>query len=314
MNKKKLAIYFSDPEPMGDPFNSSYPYWEIYQGIIRDVEKHGIDVYVVRGVGAYLGNGTFSHGWQIRNETLVSVDEPVTVDLIFHRGSQATIPATYDCPIINHPDLERLIGDKIKVAELFPELSPKTRAINSYQEFVETIKEWGFDPEEKIVLKKNFLYGGQGVYIRPVKDMPESLYESWDNILMQEFVDSSVGIPGIVEGLHDIRITTINGEPIYTFVRVPAQGSLLANVAQGGTEIPLTLDKLPQDLLDKVAIINKKLAQYRPSILAADFFNSKDGFKLIELNARPGVSNPKLSVQDKNFNDKIVEMLVKALS
>ncbi len=309
---KKLAIYFSDSEPMGYPFNTTYPYWEIYQGIVRDIEKHGIEVYIVRG-DSYLGKGIFSHGWQVRDGQMVPDDKNIKVDLIFNRDDKNTIPAIYDCPIINYPDLDRICVDKVETAELFPEFSPKTKAVNSYQEFLDTLLEWGFGSEEKIVLKKNFLSSGRGIYIRPLKDINELLYDNWENILVQEFIDSSVGISGIIEGLHDIRVTTINGEPMYTFIRVPAEGSYLANVAQGGTEIPLSLDKLPASLLIMVKQINKKLEQYRPSIFASDFVNSKDGFKLVELNSRPGVCNPKLSPQDKNFNDKIVEMLVVCL-
>ncbi len=310
---KKLAIYFSDSEAMGYPFNTTYPYWEIYQGIVRDIEKHGIEVYIVRG-NSYLGKGIFAHGWQIRYGQMVLVNENIKVDLIFNRDDKNTIPAIYDCPIINDPDLDSVCVDKVETAELFPEFSPKTKAINSYQEFLNTIHDWGINPEEKIVLKKNFLSSGRGIYILPFKDVSESLYKNWRDVLVQEFIDSSVGIAGIVEGLHDIRVTTINGEPLYTFIRVPAKGSYLANVEQGGTEISLSLDKLPDSLLAMVEQINKKLEQYRPSIFASDFVNCKDGFKLVELNSRPGVCNPKLSPQDKNFNDKIVEMLVVCLS
>ncbi len=310
---KKLAIYFSDPEPMGYPFNSTYPYWEIYQGIIRDIELHGIEVYIVRGA-SYLGKGVFSHGWQVRDGKMDPVDQHITVDLIFNRDDKNTIPAIYDCPIINHPELDEICVDKIKTAQMFPELSPKTKAINSYQEFIEIISEWGFNAEEKIVLKKNFLSSGRGIFILPIKEVGESLYDNWQDVLIQEFIDNSVGISGIIDGLHDVRVTTINGEPLYTFIRVPAQGSFLANIAQGGTEIPLNLDKLPASLLAIVAQINKKFNQYRPSIFASDFVNSKDGFKLLELNSRPGVCLPSLSQQDKQFNGKIVEMLVKVLS
>ncbi len=310
---KKLAIYFSDPEPMGYPFNSTYPYWEIYQGIIKDIEAHGIGVYIVRG-SSYLGKGVFSHGWQVDSGEMKPVNEQIVVDLIFNRDDKNTIPAIYDCPIVNHPDLDQICVDKVKTAELFPELSPKTRAINSYEEYLDTIASWGFKSEDKIVLKKNFLSSGRGIFILPVNNVTPELYENWSDILIQEFVDSSVGIPGIVAGLHDIRVTTINGDPVYTFIRTPAPGSFLANVAQGGTEIPLTLNNLPKKLLDLVYKINQKLSQYQPSVIAADFMNSKDGFKLVELNSRPGVCLPSLSAQDKKFNDKIVEMLVDTLS
>lgn len=313
MRKKKLAIYFSDPEPMGDPFNSTYPYWEIYQEIIRDIEKHGIEVYIVRGAAAYLGKGVFLNGWQINNGALVFIDKSITVDLIFHKGNYSTIPGSYDCPMINHPDMERFCRDKVKIAEVFSDISPKTKAVSSYHECMLVVAEWNLNPQDKIVIKKNFLSSGHGIHIMPIKDVSESLFDNWQDVLVQEFVDSSVGISGIVQGLHDIRVITINGEPVYTFIRVPAPGSFLANIAQGGKELAVALDKLPSSLLEMVARVNKYFAQFRPSILGADFFNSKDGFKLIELNAPPGMRNSKFSPQDKELQGKIVQMLVDAL-
>lgn len=311
---KKLAIYFSDPEPMGDPFNKKYPYFKIFQDIIREVEKHNNEVYIVRDKLSYLGKGLFSHGWRIENGALIAVEENIKVDLIFHRGNHETIPEIYDCPMVNHPDLERFCDDKVKIAEVFADISPKTKAINSYQEFLETVAQWNFRPEDKIVLKKNFLCGGRGIYIKPVKEITQSLYETWDNLLMQEFIDSSVGIPGIVEGLHDIRVVTINGEPVYSFIRVPPSGSYLANVSQGGTEKAVPLEKLPADLLELVSVVNKKFAHYKTSVMSSDFFNSKDGFKLIELNAPPAVCDPEQSPETRKYIDKLVEFLVKELS
>lgn len=312
---KKLGIYFSDPEPMGAPFNSTYtPYWEIYQEIICDIEKQGISAYIFRGVESYIGGGLFSHGWQIKDGALVAVNENIKVDLIFHRGNHSTILPVYDCPTINHPELERLCDDKVKIAELFSDFSPKTKAVNSYQEFENTAEEWQIKQDNKIVLKKNFLSQGQGVYVLPVKEVTESLYGNWENILVQEFVDSSIGIPGVVRGFHDIRIISINCEPVYALLRTPPAGSFIANVARGGTPSAVPLDKLPPALLGLVSIINSKFTDYKPSILGADFFNSKDGFKLIEINCPPGVRNPKFSSQDKILHDKMVQMLVDALN
>lgn len=310
---KKIAIYFSDPEPMGDPFNKKYPYFAVYKEIIEGVEKQGIEVYIVRGK-SYLGEGVFSHGWKIKDTGVVPVNEQIKVDLIFHKGNFFSTFTTNDCLIINHPDFERLCYNKARVAELFPDFSPKTKAINSYQEFAETVSEWGCNPEEKIVVKKNFLSGGRGIYVRPVKDLTEFLYENWQDVLVQEFIDSSVGIPGIVEGLHDIRIVTMNGEPAYSFVRIPPAGSFLANVSQGGSERAVSLDKLPSELLEMVAKINQKFIHYKPSILGADFFNSKDGFKLIELNAPPAVCDPDQSPETRKYIDKLVEFLVRQLT
>ncbi len=310
---KKIAIYFSDPEPMGYPFNTKYPYWEIYQGIIKDIEAQGIEVYIVRG-HSYLGNGSFSHSWRVRNGEMVSVDEKITVDLIFNRDDKNTIPAIYDCLIVNHPDLDQVCVDKVRTVELFPELSPKTKAINSYAQYIQTVSAWGLGHEDRVALKKNFLSGGQGIHILAINEISASLYEDWEDVLMQEFIDSSIGIPGIVEGLHDIRIVTINGEPVYSFIRTPPTGSFLANVSQGGAERAVPLAQLPQDLLVLVERVNKEFFQYRPSMFAADFFNTKDGFKLIELNSRPAVCDPAQSPETKNYIDKIVEFLINEVS
>lgn len=309
---KKLAIYSADSDDMGNPFKAEYE--ETWRGIIRELEKYNIQVYMVREKNSYLGKGTFSRGWCITNDKVIAMHEPITVDLIFHRGDNMSILPFYDCPMINHPDLERLCNDKLKVAKLFADISPKTEGVNSYEEFIRVISQWALNPQDMIVLKKNFLSGGKGVKVQPVKNVTEDLFDSWNDILIQEFIDSSVGVPGLVEGLHDLRVVTINGEPVHTYVRTPKSGSFLANTAQGGTALALDLDKLPVDLLATVERINKEFIQYRPSILGIDFFNSKKGFKLIEINAPPGIIDPKLSPQDKMYRDKTVLMLVDALS
>ncbi len=305
---KKLAIYFGDSDDMGNPFNPKYE--EVWRDMIREIEKYNIQVYMIREKNSYLGKGTFSRGWYIKNDQPFAISEPITVDLIFHRGGNSSIPASYDCPMINHPDLERLCNDKVKIAKLFADISPKTEGVGSYKEFLQVVSDWALLPQDMIVLKKNFMSGGKGVKVLPVKDVAEILFESWNNTLVQEFIDSSVGIPGLVEGLHDLRVVTINGEPVHTYVRTPKSGSFLANTAQGGTALALDLDKLPLDLLVTVKRINKEFIQYRPSILGIDFFNSKNGFKLIEINAPSGIIDPKLSPQDKVYRDKTVQMLV----
>ncbi|MCV2353164.1 hypothetical protein LNV09_03195 [Paucibacter sp. B2R-40] len=311
---KKLAIYFSSPEPMGSPFDSTiYPYWEIYKWLIREVEKNGVEVYIVRG-DSYLGEGVFSDGWRVRGGVVVAVGQHISADLIFNRDDNNTIPVIYDCLTINHPDLDRICVDKVETAQLFPELSPKTKAINSYGGFTEVVKEWGFDPEKMIVVKKNFLSGGRGIYICPVKEVIKTFYESWEDILVQEFIDSSNGITGIVEGLHDIRVITINGEQVFMLVRTPRSGSLLANVSQGGVEMPCNLSQLPPDLSKLVSAINEKFSYFRPSIFASDFVNSKNGYKLVELNSRPAVCMPSSSPGARNYMINMAEMLVKALA
>lgn len=311
MTQKTLAIYFSDPEPMGYPFHKE-EYFEMYQEIIRAIEKAAIAVFIVRGA-SYQGKGRFNHGWRFESGELKKSTGPIQADLIFNRDDQNTIPKIYDCPIINHPDFDELCVDKIKTAELFPEFSPRTAGVHSFKEYKKTITDWSLKPDERVVLKLNFETEGRGVHVLPVKKVTEYLYNDWNNILMQEFLDSSVGIPGLTTGLHDLRVTVVNGDPINSYIRIPKPGSFLANISQGGTGQSLGLDAVPKTVLAMVSAITAKVRRYYPLLYAADFMNSPAGFKLIELNSRPGIQHPKWSDTYKKFNDAIVRMLVEAL-
>lgn len=308
-NTKTIAIYFSDPEPMGYPFNKEY--FELYQEVIRDITQYHIKVYIVRG-SSYEGNGVFSHGWFFENDTLSEYKQRIKADLIFNRDDKNTIPKIYDCPIINHPDLDQLCLDKYLTTQIFPNISPRTDLLHSYEDWLKKMKGHGIRPDMRVVLKKNFLTEGRGVYIIPANEVTKTLYHDWHDVLLQEFLDAHNGIPGIVRGNHDLRIEVINGELAHASVRVPKKGSWIANVSQGGTMTTVPLEKLPREVLNIVQNIQTKLDHYRPLLYSADFMNTPKGFKLVELNSRPGLlSSDEASY--KEWNGKIVNMLIEAV-
>jgi len=170
---KTIAIYFSDPEPMGYPFNKPQ-YLECYQQIISEIENRGINVFVVRA-GSYIKDGCFGKGWHFVDGRLQESNGKVHADLIFNRDDKNTIPIIHDCKIINQPEFDQLCVDKVKTFEVFPDISPKTASIHSYQACLEQIKEWQMKTKEIIVLKKNFETEGRGIFIIPIADVTESL-------------------------------------------------------------------------------------------------------------------------------------------
>jgi len=151
------------------------------------------------------------------------------------------------------------------------------------------------------------------VYILPVSETMERLYSDWSNILLQEFIDCSIGIAGLTKEKHDLRITVVNSEIINSYIRIPKAGSYLANVAQGGKGSSVDLAQVPPIVLGMVKDIDQKIAHFRPTLYAADFMNSPTGFKLIELNSRPAVQHPSWSKTYKKFNNAVVHMLVEAV-
>ncbi len=306
---KILAIYFSEPREMDYPFHKS-EYLEIYQGLIDRLSKHNIHSVIVRG-NSYQGNGVFSHGWKFGADNKLEKVETVQADLIFNRDDKNTIPFITDCPIINRADFDDLCLDKVKTFKFLPQFSPKSETIHTFEAYLKTVQDWDFPPEERIVLKKNFEAEGRGIVIKPWKDIVESDYDDWSDLLVQEFIDSSGGIPEIIDGYHDLRVTVIEGTPINSFVRTPKTGSLLANVSQGGSGLAIPIDKVPKDVLDFVSEIHAQLEPFEPNIYAADFMLGQRGWKLIELNSRPGVQHPNWSSTYETFNTAVIEMLVK---
>lgn len=311
METKTLAIYFSDEDIMGYPFTKK-EYFSRYKNIIMSLKRHDVKTFIVRG-NSYTGNGIFSHGSYLENGKILPFNSSIQVDMIWNRDDKNTIPRIDDCPIINHPDLDEICVDKFKTFELFPDLSAKTALIHSFKEYKNLISTWKLDTNELIVLKKNFQTEGRGIYIKKIQDINESLYEDWSDILVQEFIDSSIGIPKITSGLHDLRVTVVNGRPINAFVRVPKDGSLLANVAQGGSGRSIELNELPDEALAIVEQILRKLNIYNPALFAIDLMHSKKGYRLVELNSRPGVQHRKWSSTYLRFNHALIEMLVMTL-
>ena len=308
---KKIAIYFSDPEPMGYPFHKK-EYYETYQQIISQIEKCGPEVYIVRA-DSYLGAGEFKAGWRFESGQLKKTNTEFQADLIFNRDDKNTIPNIYDCPIINKPEFDEICVDKFKTFELFPDISPKTAYIHTYEACHLELQIWKLQPNDLVVLKKNFETEGRGIFIIQTKDIKKDLYTDWSDIIIQEFIDSSIGIPKIASGLHDIRITVIGGTPINSFVRVPKKGSYLANIAQGGAGTSIDLKQVPKEVIDLVSKVDNTIEKFFPILYAADFMNSPKGYKLVELNSRPGVQHPNWSKTYNIFNDSIIKLLVDAV-
>ena len=102
MDKKTLAIYFSEKDPNGYPFNAEW-YFESYVNLISRVEKAGFVVVLVRA-DAYLGEGMWSCYSKIIDGQVQFFDTSVQSDLIFNRDNNQTIPIITDCPII--PQIE----------------------------------------------------------------------------------------------------------------------------------------------------------------------------------------------------------------
>lgn len=188
-------------------------------------------------------------------------------------------------PMINSFETSKLCKDKFLTYQKFPDLMPET--LEATEENVGEV----LDKCGKAVLKPRDDWGGEGVAI--IEDMSEfdsaNDPEGW---IVQEFVDTTQGIPGtMVEGVHDLRAVVVSGEVITGFVRRPEEG-FISNVAQGGRIDVLDVEEFPEEAVERVERVKEKIKSLKPYIVTVDmvYDAENEGFRLVELNSKPGMS------------------------
>jgi len=309
---KKIWIYFSSDEKFWYPFNIE-EYLESYYNIVKDIELNNkIEVYIVRW-NLYESKWVFSNSYRFdftKEKIDIYESWKIKVDLIFNRDNENTIQLINDCKIINNMEFDNLCVDKLKTYKKFPKISPKTCYINSYSEFLEKVEEFEFQENDMIVLKKNFETEWKWIFIWEAGLVTEKSYLDWNDILFQEFIDSSVWISWIVDWLHDIRLSIINWKIINSIVRKPKEWSYLANISQWWSSQMVSIDKIPNELVEISLKIMDWIKKYTPYLVSVDFMNSKNWFKLVELNSRPWLLHPNWSKNYLKFNNAIKHMLI----
>jgi glutathione synthase/RimK-type ligase-like ATP-grasp enzyme len=131
---------------------------------------------------------------------------------------------------------------------------------------------------------------------------------------VQKFVDSTRGIPSLdVEGVHDLRIVVLDGEPLVSYVRQPKSG-LISNVSRGGSMENVELTDLPGEVLDIVEEVDEELEDYSDRLYSVDFiFDEDENPWILELNSKPGLGfydDKRIASWKKPLMDRVAKKLV----
>lgn len=148
---------------------------------------------------------------------------------------------------------------------------PKTYLTRSYEQAVEAIKKIG----TPVVFKPTTGAGGQGVVKAQIFEDACSIAEILANI------ESPLYIQELIPTDRDIRTFVIGDEVISAIYRVAAK-SWKTSISQGGRAelCPLT-DELTNLSLKAAKAIGAEIA-------GIDLIESKDGYKILEVNTSPG--------------------------
>lgn len=295
-NIKKIAVFFEAENVMDAPFDE-LEYWKSYQELADEIIKQGAEFYIVRSQSTYLGEGVFEKSWQFKDGKLIECGK-VKIDALYDKGSFVTDRRIL---VLNNEEINEICTNKWQTYQLFPQYFPKTILVHTKEQLDTAINEI---TTSNIVVKPVNGAEGKDVFIGDHDYIMNAALTY--PCLVQEFINSSMGIAGLVEGLHDFRIALINGEIVYSFLRTPPPKSLVANVAQGGNQISVDIDKIPKEALELIHTVDSYLSKFGPRFYGIDIAMSPNGFKIIELNSRLGL--------DENCRDKIFIKVKKAIA
>ena len=290
---KKVMILFgkSDWEKSKPFSNKDYMYsYEYFYDICK---TGGIQMYRASYEWYDYKKHIFKHAWVFEGKggkwKKVNNIKP---DLVYDK-TKARMEVYYkkeligkNYPFINDLTFTQLIDDKFTVSLLFEKWCKKNWLVKNKEDlkrFIPKIK------TSLLVLKPLIESGGKGIQIlnketafkKATIDRP---------YLLQEFIDSSAGVPGVSQKMHDLRLVFVNDKLIYSYIREPQEGSFLANLAQGGSLKIIPEDKLPKTLFPIIQHANEIFATFEPRVYSIDFmFDEKKRPWIVELNSMPGL-------------------------
>jgi glutathione synthase/RimK-type ligase-like ATP-grasp enzyme len=276
-HQPSLAIFCRTLKENDDPFSSDY-YWQAYQDLMLALKERGIEVYLAADESTYVGNGVFTKAYTIdhkRQLTDLIMVENAKVDVVFNRGDFGPT----DVLTINDPFVQKIGMSKIEMFKHFAKFQPFSIICDD----IEAVKTAFAKIEgDKIVVKEPEGYGGHNVYIGDKTEVINRLPNNYP-LIVQEFLDTSMGIPGVAEGVHDVRLSLCGGELIGCYVRQAKPGELHSNVSQGGKMLFISIEQAPQEAVAAALQIDKLFEQF-PRYYSADFVNTDKGWRLLEIN------------------------------
>lgn len=300
---KNFVIVFDETALLGAPFNNKM-YVDGYQELHDRALKRDIKIIFSRGgQKAYLGDDKFTHCSTFDESKIIEVDDCIA-DVVLDKSKYFLPEDSLNC--INDRRIKKICSDKILTFKNFQQFSPHTELADNSDQLKGFLKTNG---SKIVVLKPVSGSAGEEVVIDNANKINVDLINY--PILAQEFIDSSGGIHGIVEGKHDLRINIINGDIVFAFVRTPGPGSFLAGIATGGKLIPIEVKNVPKELIAIKNTIDQKFNFSDKRFYTIDVAYDGINYKLIELNSQPGILASSFIEEYSDFHESLLDLVEK---
>ncbi len=310
---KNVGICFSNELAGNNPLSHIHIKRPVYLRLLELIQDGGLNSFVLTRK-TYEGNSVFNGVWIFDGGKFRIIEERIRMDLVYDRVGGITFPLENDqMRVVNGNDFKILAWDKWKTYKEIGQFMPKTfwvGDLDNVNKVVDKIKTNNIVVKPYNSLKGNDVFVGLKEELKSFKpERPGRKY------ILQEFVDTSGGIPNLTPGKHDLRVVIINNKVVWSHIRVPAKGKFLANAAQGGSLTEIDYDKVPKEVKKIVKnVSNRFYKEYDNPIFSLDFgINEKGEPKIFEINDQIGF--PRWEMKNRvvflkalieNFRPKII--------
>ncbi len=280
---KTVVIFCRYIDQTKAPFNTAY-YTAAYIDLLLALKKQGVQVYFATNLDTYKGDGVFTTAYTTDKICPVAdftVVHNIKADVVYNKGD---FTAT-DVALLNQTFVSDISDSKAETYKLFSQCQPLTYICEDRAELEGALHKL---PGDLVVVKGPHGCGGHLVFIGTRAKVLSIIPDTFP-LLAQEFVDTSGGMGDLAEGMHDLRIMLGGGTIWGSRVRMPAPGEFRANIAQGGSEYYISVDRIPAEPARMAREISQAFKAY-PHYIALDFALTDKGWKLIELNSKPGLT------------------------
>ena len=275
----------------------------VYLRLLEFCQKEGWETHVLTR-RTYKGDGIFEGCLIFKDGKFTQINNRVKINIIYDRTGGAEFPPEGEnINVVNNREFMLLCWNKWAAYRQIGKYMPKTlwlgKITSKLEEVVKEIK------TENVVIKPFNGLKGIDVFIGSKE---EALVHKFNDkeYIAQEFVDTSEGITGVVNGMHDLRVAIINNKIVWSHIRIPPKGSYAANVAQGGTLKEIDIDRIPGSVKSVVKKISEKFyAAYDNPAYSIDFGIEKGKAKVFEINDTIGFPTWQMKSRD-NFLKELV--------
>lgn len=239
-------------------------------------------VFLVRGADKHIGNGVFTDGYRVTRGTFKRFNKKIYARVVFNKAPLKSNGGR-DWSILNQWQLIQITDNKWRTYQLLKKFMKPTFRTTDKKSFAAALKKI---KGERVVYKPIHGSEGKGIVIGSKTVVAKKL-RRYDG-LIQEYIDTSSGVPGVCRERHDMRVLLMNGTIVQSYVRIPRPDSHLANIAQGGRMLEIPYSAIPPAAKKIVKQIDRLFRHISPRMYAVDFGFEQGRPYIFELNPRAG--------------------------